>query len=57
MEATRVDNWIRQLAWTALLMAALALVVLGIALYLPAAHAQPQSVDCSWNLSNREEVK
>lgn len=34
------DNWVRQLTLSAILIAALALVALAIALYVPRAHAQ-----------------
>jgi len=40
----RLDNWVRQLALSALLLAALALVALAVALYAPRAHAGENNV-------------
>lgn len=47
-----VDNWVRQLTLSALLLAALALLGLAIALYAPHAHAQPSAV-CTYSTSER----
>lgn len=40
-DSGRIDLWVRQVTLMAVLLVALALIVIGVALYAPHAHARP----------------